>query len=332
MEAGNIPRETMGSLLARASGSISYQYYQYVGYTGYNRIVPYDPQPPHDSENPAEEGGKPDDYSSDLPEELGGFPAPTPGQRELWETGMEPKNPVDVLEMPGEMANTLIRQALAQQSAQQSGQIGYVPPNYSSLNINPSKGGWKGDSGGMSRSSRMSVQHEILDGSGWYNYVGLHRFYADFYSLWIWNIRSVDRVIFGLWECKDGEPSLQENEHELGKRCPDPLPRTNTFGGGGGGGGSTRRRGGGKRNMCGCDCETIADLLYAQSKQIKGMFEDQNKELGESFTEQTKFLQEQMVALAPKGFDYKPVLDGQQDVKHDIINALWNGTPFNLDS
>jgi hypothetical protein len=71
-----------------------------------------------------------------------------------------------------------------------------------------------------------------------------------------------------------------------------------------------------------CDCAAIADMLAQQNVAIKAMFDGQNIEIGESMTDQTKFLQDQMIALAPTGFDYQPIFNKIEDGVVDIWNGL----------
>lgn len=175
----------------------------------------------------------------------------------------------------------------------------------------------------------------------WYSYAGIYLLYGTYITRYVKTTNRNYPVRLSKAPCKNRE-ELSENVVILDDGCGSPLPDWDPSrwkGGGGGGGGG---RGGSRRRkikkspaiwsqqMC-CRCEIIADLLDRQTEQVKQLLESQNKEIGAGLTAQTEFLKEQMVALAPKGFDYKPIWSGQRDVVHDVINALWNGVPFNLE-
>lgn len=164
-------------------------------------------------------------------------------------------------------------------------------------------------------------------GQDWYSYAGIYLLWGDYVRTWAQS--KLTRIWYRLSRAscldKDNPPS---GSIVVDADCGKPLPYGSPGGGGdSSGGGSARYQRNKKRreliemNGC-CSCASIADMLAQQTANIKEMFDKQNIEIGETLTEQTQFLQDQIIATIPKGFDYQPIFNKIEDARNDIWNGL----------
>jgi hypothetical protein len=264
----------------------------------------------------------------DLPDDLMGISAPEIGVGKLIESRVH----VPFSGVSGDAIATALS-AAASGLPNSSRNVG----NFSDLDgISPTPSGatataWRGiihvNSQGemnasVSRYYSASAEHWQYVTSVWWetHYLFSGMEYRDWYDLWTWSITVGESLFFTSRKCSQGPPNLQSNQREVGERCPPPLPNLSTYSPKYG---KPRRyaRRSNQMSKC-CDCAAIADMLAQQNVAIKAMFDGQNIEIGESMTDQTKFLQDQMIALAPTGFDYQPIFNKIEDGVVDIWNGL----------
>jgi hypothetical protein len=192
------------------------------------------------------------------------------------------------------------------------------------------KSGFSSTQSSITENSREIIGAKHRD--EWYSYAGLYLLYTTWVQPFVKMTTTRHYIRFRKNTCPNKD-SLPEGVIVLREDCGMPLPPNLSPSGGGSNFQWVQfqkkpkkrtkiEKNGRWEEMAGCcSCAAIADMIAQQSVQIKEMFDAQNLQIGETLTDQTKFLQEQMIAGIPDGFDYEPIFDKIDDG----VNRIWNG-------